>query len=66
MNRKSCAFTGHRPQRFPWGYNESDPRCAKLKASLVSEIEKPFIEEKQAAAQKAANDHQNEKDGIIP
>ena len=29
---------------------------------LVSEIEKPFIEEKQAAAQKAANDHQNEMD----
>lgn len=29
---------------------------------LISEIEKPFIEEKRAAAQKAADDHQNEMD----
>ena len=23
---KSACFSGHRPQRLPWGYNESDPR----------------------------------------
>jgi uncharacterized phage-like protein YoqJ len=22
---KSACFSGHRPQRFPWGYNEEDP-----------------------------------------
>lgn len=34
----SCAFTGHRPQRFPWRFNEADPRCAALKAALNREI----------------------------
>ena len=34
----SCAFTGHRPQRFPWGFHETDPRCAALKAVLCCEI----------------------------
>ena len=33
-----CAFTGHRPQRFPWGGNEEDPRCAALKALLRVKI----------------------------
>lgn len=33
-----CAFTGHRPQRFPWGDNEEDPRCAALKALLRVKI----------------------------
>ena len=32
--RKSCAFTGHRPSKFPWKYNEEDPRCIALKATL--------------------------------
>lgn len=26
-----CAFTGHRPQRLPWGSREEDPRCLALK-----------------------------------
>ena len=34
----SCAFTGHRPLRFPWGFHETDPRCAALKAVLCCEI----------------------------
>ena len=29
-----CAFTGHRPERLPWGLNEADPRCAALKTLL--------------------------------
>ena len=33
-----CAFTGHRPQRFPWGGNDEDPRCAALKALLRVKI----------------------------
>lgn len=35
----SCAVTGHRPQKFPWGYNEEDRRCAALKSALTSQIE---------------------------
>ena len=25
--RHSVAFTGHRPQNQPFGYDEADPRC---------------------------------------
>ena len=33
-----CAFTGHRPHKFPWRYNESDERCVALKAALREQI----------------------------
>ena len=29
-----CAFTGHRPQRLPWGGDENDPRCRALKIQI--------------------------------
>ena len=35
-----CAFTGHRPRKFPWGYNEADARCVALKETLAKEIAK--------------------------
>ena len=35
---KSCCFTGHRPQKLPWGYNELDPRCLAFKAKLAAVI----------------------------
>lgn len=35
---KCCAFTGHRPKKFPWGYDESDPRCIALKQELAAQI----------------------------
>lgn len=38
MNQSACAFTGHRPYKFPWKANESDPRCVALKAVLTEEI----------------------------
>jgi len=38
MQRTSCAFTGHRPHKFPWRYNEADSRCVALKATLVEQI----------------------------
>ena len=38
MNQSACAFTGHRPCKFPWKANESDPRCVALKAVLKEEI----------------------------
>lgn len=38
MVRLACAFTGHRPRKFPWGYNEKDTGCKHLKAALQQEI----------------------------
>lgn len=35
----TCCFSGHRPDKLPWGLDEADPRCAALKRSLVREIE---------------------------
>ena len=40
MIERCCAFTGHRPKKFPWGYNEADPRCVALKKALAGEIVK--------------------------
>ena len=36
---RTCCFTGHRPDKLPWGPDERDPRCAALKRSLLREIE---------------------------
>lgn len=36
----NCAFTGHRPNKLPWGNNEQDERCLRLKEILQAEIEK--------------------------
>lgn len=38
MNKFACAFTGHRPCKFPWKANESDSGCVALKAVLQEEI----------------------------
>lgn len=35
----SCAFTGHRPQNLPFGFDESDVRCVELKIRLYRTIE---------------------------
>lgn len=34
MIRNTCAFTGHRPHKFPWKTNEADPRCVALESCL--------------------------------
>ncbi len=36
---RTCCFTGHRPDKLPWGLDERDPRCAALKHSLARELE---------------------------
>ena len=36
--QKSCAFTGHRPHKFPWKNNEDDLRCVALKKTLTEQI----------------------------
>ncbi|MBP3634067.1 MAG: DUF1273 family protein [Oscillospiraceae bacterium] len=33
-----CAFTGHRPQRLPWGSAEEDPRCLALKYMIEKTV----------------------------
>ena len=35
-----CAFTGHRPRGFDFGYDESAPECQRLKVRIRGEIEK--------------------------
>ena len=35
---QSCAFSGHRPEKLPWGQDESDPRCQALKQMMEREL----------------------------
>jgi len=37
--QSACCFTGHRPVKLPWRYNESDPRCLALKTRLYAAAE---------------------------
>ena len=39
MDVITCAFTGHRPSKMPWGYDEADSQCAALKEVLQEKIE---------------------------
>lgn len=40
MMNTACAFTGHRPSKFPWRYDETDSRCVALKEELTEQIAK--------------------------
>jgi uncharacterized phage-like protein YoqJ len=33
-----CAIIGQNPMRFPWGFDEEDDRCQKLKIELAQQI----------------------------
>lgn len=35
----TCCFTGHRPDKLPWGEDETDPRCLSLKQRLAAALE---------------------------
>ena len=37
--QESCCFTGHRPAKLPWRYNEEDPRCLALKRRMRDAVE---------------------------
>ena len=39
MGELTCTFTGHRAEKLPWGYNENDPRCRRLKRTLYDTLE---------------------------
>ena len=36
---KTCCFSGHRPERLPWGTMEGTPGCAALKTRLRLAVE---------------------------
>lgn len=40
----SCCFTGHRPGKLPWGYDEEDPRCLALKRRIADAAEAAYEE----------------------
>lgn len=42
--QKSCAFTGHRPEKLPWKYNEQDARCVGLKRRIQDAAEAAYEE----------------------
>lgn len=42
--QKSCAFTGHRPSKLPWGNHEADARCVVLKERLYAVLKKVIAE----------------------
>ena len=38
----TCCFTGHRPDKLPWGTDESDPRYLAAKEALVNALERAY------------------------
>lgn len=38
MEDLTCAFTGHRPSSYRFGYDEEHPDCCKLKALMTLQI----------------------------
>lgn len=43
MEREStCCFTGHRPDKLPWGTDEGDGRCLAMKARMEQAVEQAY------------------------
>lgn len=40
----TCCFTGHRPMKLPFGFDESHPKCKQLKNILRIEMERLITE----------------------
>lgn len=40
----SCCFTGHRPEKLPWRYQEADPRCLSLKRRIADAVDAAYQE----------------------
>lgn len=43
LSSKTCCFTGHRPEKLPWRYNENDSRCIALKRKIYDIIEAVYL-----------------------
>ncbi len=39
QREQTCCFTGHRPSKLPWGNDERDPRCLRLREELARRVE---------------------------
>ncbi len=39
---QTCCFTGHRPEKLPWGGQEEHPHCVALKESLNAQLEQLY------------------------
>lgn len=37
-----CCFTGHRPNRLPWGRDESAPHCLAVKERLEAAVQRAY------------------------
>jgi len=37
-----CCFTGHRPDKLPWGDDERDPRCLEIKGEIAMALERAY------------------------
>ena len=35
----TCCFSGHRPNKLPWGFDESDTRCQSMVAELTARLD---------------------------
>lgn len=40
----SCCFTGHRPGKLPWRYDETDRRCLSLKRRIADAVDAAYEE----------------------
>lgn len=38
----ACAFTGYRPEKLPWRYDERDERCVALKRRIADAVEEVY------------------------
>ena len=51
----TCCFTGHRPEKLPWGSDESSPDCGLLKERLAQTLEGLYRRTAQAVRPPAQN-----------
>lgn len=42
IRESTCCFTGHRPNKLPWGADEGDPRCVRLKEGILWAVEELY------------------------
>lgn len=42
--QSACSFTGHRPGKLPWKYEEREPRCLALKARIADAVSAAYDE----------------------